>query len=100
MLGTKKKRRENMTKLELTERELLVEKLVDELKELYSLEKPLPDMEEAKTVEDLQAYLDMVSLLGSKIDYDKYMAEYMELAEVNEDRFDEFFQDLVFSEVI
>ena len=35
-----------MTKLKLTERELLVEKLVDELKELYALEKPLPDMEE------------------------------------------------------
>lgn len=89
-----------MTKLALTERELLVEKLVDELKELYALEKPLPDMEEAKTVEDLQDYLDMVSLLGSKIDYDKYMEKYMELAGVNEDKFDEFFQDLVFSEVL
>ena len=88
-----------MTKLELTERELLVEKLVDELKELYSLEEPLPPMAEMKTFEELQKYIDMVSLLGSKIDYNKYMAEYMELVRVNEDKFDEFFQDLVFSEV-
>lgn len=89
-----------MKQLELTKQELLVERLVDELKELYSLEKPLPDMEEAKTIEELQEYLDMVSFLGSKIDYNRYMEEYMKLAGVNEDKFDEFFQDLVFSEVI
>lgn len=89
-----------MKQLELTKQELLVEELVDELKELYSLEKSLPDMAEAKTIEDLQKYIDMVDLLASKIDYDKYMFEYMELNGVNEDKFDEFFQDLVFSEVI
>lgn len=89
-----------MKQLELTKQELLVEKLVDELKELYSLEEPLPDMAEAKTIEDLQEYLDMVSYLASKIDYNKYMFEYMKLNGVNEDKFDEFFQDLVFSEVI
>lgn len=89
-----------MKQLDLTKQELLVEKLVDELKELYSLEEPLPDMEEAKTIEELQKYLDMVSFLGSRIDYNRYMEEYMKLAGVNEDKFDEFFQDLVFSEVI
>lgn len=89
-----------MKQLELTKQELLVERLVDELKELYSMEQPLPDMAEAKTIEDLQEYIDMVDLLASKIDYDKYMEEYMKLAGVNEDKFDEFFQDLVFNEVI
>ena len=89
-----------MKQLELTKQELLVERLIDELKELYSLEKPLPDMAEAETFEELQKYIDMVDLLASKIDYDKYMFEYMKLAGVNEDKFDEFFQDLVFSEVI
>lgn len=89
-----------MKQLDLTKQELLVEELVDELKELYSLEEPLPDMAEAEKFEDLQKYIDMVDLLASKIDYDKYMEEYMKLAGVNEDKFDEFFQDLVFSEVI
>lgn len=89
-----------MKQLELTKQELLVERLVDELKELYSLEEPLPAMAEAKTIEELQEYIDMVDLLASKIDYDKYMLEYMELFGVNEDKFDEFFQDLVFSEII
>lgn len=89
-----------MKQLELTKQELLVERLVDELKELYSLEEPLPAISEAKTIEDLQAYIDMVDLLASKIDYDKYMFGYMELNRTNEDKFDEFFQDLVFSEVI
>lgn len=89
-----------MKQLELTKQELLVERLVDELKELYSFEEPLPDMAEAKTIEDLQAYIDMVDLLASKIDYNRYMFEYMELNRTNEDNFDEFFQDLVFSEVI
>ncbi|MBS6535868.1 hypothetical protein [Peptoniphilus harei] len=89
-----------MKQLELTKQELLVERLVDELKELYSFEEPLPDMAEAKTIEDLQAYIDMVDLLASKIDYNRYMFEYMELNRTNEDKFDEFFQDLVFSEVI
>ena len=89
-----------MKQLDLTKQELLIERLVDELKELYSLEEPLPDMEEAKTLEDLQKYIDMVDLLASKIDYNEYMFKYMKLAGVNEDKFDEFFQDLVFSEVI
>lgn len=89
-----------MKQLELTKQELFVERLVDELKELYSLEKPLPDMAETEKSEDLQAYIDMVDLLASKIDYNKYMLEYMKLNGVNEDKFDEFFQDLVFSEVI
>lgn len=89
-----------MKQLELTKQELLVERLVDELKELYSLEEPLPDMAEAKTIEDLQVYIDMVDLLASKINYDKYMFEYMKINETNEDKFDEFFQDLVFNEVI
>lgn len=89
-----------MKQLELTKQELLVERLVDELKELYSLEEPLPDMAEAEKFEDLQTYIDMVDLLASKIDYDKYMFEYIKLAGVNEDKFDEFFQDLVFNEVI
>lgn len=89
-----------MKQLELTKQELLIENLVDELKELYSLEETLPAMAEAKTIEDLQKYIDMVDLLASKIDYDKYMFEYMKINGVNEDKFDEFFQDLVFSEVI
>lgn len=37
-----------MKQLELTKQELLVEHLVDELKELYSIEAPLSDMAEAK----------------------------------------------------
>lgn len=41
----------------------------------------------------------MVDLLASKIDYNKYMFEYMELAGVSKNEFDEFFNDLVFSEV-
>ncbi|WP_392436259.1 hypothetical protein ACF3OI_09860 (plasmid) [Finegoldia magna] len=86
-----------MKKLELTVQELFVEKLVDELRELYSLEEPLPDM--ADDLLDIQDYIDMVDLLASKIDYDKYMYEYMEINGVNEDRFDEFFQDLVFCEI-
>lgn len=89
-----------MKQLELTKQELLVERLVDELKELYSLEESLPDMAEAEKFEDLQKYIDMVDFLASKIDYDRYMEEYMKLFGVNEDKFDEFFQDLVFSEVI
>lgn len=89
-----------MKQLELTKQELFIERLVDELKGLYSLEEPLPDMAEANTIEDLQEYIDMVDLLASKIDYDKYMFEYMKLNGVNEDNFDEFFQDLVFSEII
>lgn len=89
-----------MKQLDLTKQELLIERLVDELKELYSLEEPLPDMVEAKTLEELQKYIDMVDLLASKIDYNEYMFEYMKLAGVNEDKFDEFFQDLVFSEII
>lgn len=89
-----------MNQLELTKQELLIENLVDELKELYSMEEPLPAMAEAKTIEELQKYIDMVDLLASKIDYNSYMFEYMKLAGVNEDKFDEFFQDLVFSEII
>lgn len=88
-----------MKRLELTKQELFVENLVDELKKLYSIEEPLPDMAKAKTLKELQKYIDMVDLLTSKIDYNKYMNEYMKLTGTNEDKFDEFFQDLVFSEV-
>lgn len=88
-----------MKKLELTKRELLVEKLVDELTKIYVLAGPLPDIVGVKKPHDLKKYNDMLDLLASKIDYNKYMLDYIELTGIREDEFDEFFNDLVFYKI-
>lgn len=75
--------------IELTKEELLIEKLVKELNEVYSSEKNLPE-----------STADKVDLLSSKIEYNKYMNKYMELTGDDEDTFDQLFLDLVISEVI
>lgn len=97
----------NKTELGFTEREKLKEQLINnltkELKEKYAQETPLPDLDEAKTLEELKKYKikyrTMVQWLSLTIDYEKYMLEYMELARVGSQEFGLIFEDILKREV-
>lgn len=97
----------NRTELGFSEREQLTEqlikKLIKELREKYALENPLPDLDEAKTHEELKQYKvkyrTMIDWLSYTIDYEKYMLEYMELAQASSHDFWLVFEDVLIREV-
>lgn len=97
----------NRTELRLSEQEQLTEqlikKLIKELREKYTHENPLPDLDEAKTHEQLKKYKikyrTMIQWLSYTIDYEKYMLEYMELARASSHDFWLVFKDVLIREV-
>ena len=97
----------NGLELRVSEQEQLIEqlikKLIKELREKYAHENPLPDLDEAKTHEELKQYKikyrTMIQWLSYTIDYEKYMLKYMELAHASSHDFWLVFEDVLIREV-
>lgn len=94
---------QNIKGLKLSEKEQLVENLKNELREKYAHETPLPNLDEAKTPEELKQlkikYRTMIQWLSLTIDYEKYMLEYMEIMKESSHDFSLFFEDLLYREI-